>query len=156
MTVKLISSGRRTVQNRPLFPAPPFRDGTDMTDRFQAPGATEDTHSPPVAAIGNPAGGFQRHELVLELEGLEHRLATQPIIEQSKGILMCHFGIGPDTAFDVLRRWSSHTNLKVRDISRMLVAAAAAESPADPGRANRELINLINRLAKGQIPTSSE
>jgi hypothetical protein len=122
---------------------------------LQASAATEDTHPAPAAANGHSAGGFQRHELVWEFEGLEHRLATQPVIEQSKGILMGHFGIGPDAAFDMLRRWSSHTNLKVRDISRMLVTAAA-ESSADPGRAHRELINLIDRLGNGQIATPSE
>ena len=123
-----------------------------MHDPLQASAATEGAHPAPAAANGHPVSGFQWHELVFDLEGLEHRLATQPVIEQSKGILMGHFGIGPDTAFDMLRRWSSHTNLKVRDISRMLAAAVTA----DHGRANRELINLINRFAKGQIRTSSE
>ena len=123
-----------------------------MTDPFQAAADTEDTRSATVAANGHSVSGLQWHELVFDLEGLEHRLATQPVIEQSKGILMGHFGIGPDTAFDMLRRWSSHTNLKVRDISRMLATAATAEH----GRDNHELINMINQLQKRQLPTSSE
>ena len=127
-----------------------------MTDPSQAPTATEDTHLPPGGGNGHHEDGLRWRELVSELDGLERRLATQPVIEQAKGILMCHFGIGSDTAFAVLRRWSSHTNLKVRDISRMIVTAAGAESPAYPRRANRELSNLINRLDKGQIPTSNE
>ena len=127
-----------------------------MTDLSQSPIATEDTHLPPEGGNGNHNDGLRWRELVSELDGLERRLATQPVIEQAKGILMCHFGIGSDTAFAVLRRWSSHTNLKVRDISRMIVAATGAESPAYPRRANRELSNLINRLDKGQIPTSNE
>lgn len=122
-----------------------------MTDSLEAPAATEHTRPASVAASGRPADGPQWHELVSELHGLKHRLATQPVIEQSKGILMGHFGIGPDTAFEVLRRWSSYTNLKVRDISRMLVTTAAAEPPADPRLADRKLTDLINRLEKGQI-----
>ena len=126
-----------------------------MHDPLQASAATEGAHPAPAAANGHPVSGFQWHELVFDLEGLEHRLATQPVIEQSKGILMGHFGIGPDTAFDMLRRWSSHTHLKVRDISQLLVATAVPDLPTDPRRANRELTDLINRLEKGLIPTST-
>ena len=83
------------------------------------------------------------------LDGLEHRLASQPVIQQSKGILIGYFGIDPDAAFDMLRRWSSHTNLKVRDISRILVATAAANPPGDPRRASQALIDLIACFNKG-------
>jgi hypothetical protein len=131
-------------------------DALQDSAALQDSGADQDTRSASVAANSHPADGLQWHELVSELQALEHRLATQPVIEQAKGILMGHFGIGPDTAFDVLRRWSSHTNLKVRDISRMLVTTAAAESPSDPRGAHRQLITLINRLDKSQIPTSTE
>jgi hypothetical protein len=63
-------------------------------------------------------------------------------------------GIDPDTAFEVLRRRSSHTNLKVRDISQILVTTATANPAGDPRRASQELIDLITCLNKGQIPTS--
>ena len=126
-----------------------------MTDSLHAPAATENIRSASATANSPSADVIQRHELASELDGLKHRLATQPVIEQSKGILMGHFGIGPDTAFDVLRRWSSHTNLKVRDISQLLVASAAPGPSADPRRANGELTELINRLEKGQFPTST-
>ena len=127
-----------------------------MNDSLQAPIATQDTPSVLVGGNGHHEGGSQWHELVTELDGLERRLATQPVIEQAKGILMCHFGIGPEMAFAVLRRWSSRTNVKVRDIGRMIVSTVAAESPADRHRVNRELIDVIHLLDKGQIPTSSE
>ena len=55
---------------------------------------------------------------------------SQPVIEQSKGMLMLHYGIGPDAAFDVLRRSSIHANRKLRDISEMIVAATTAEHRA--------------------------
>lgn len=81
------------------------------------------------AANGRHHGNVQPEDLATVVDGLEHRLATQPVIEQSKGILMGHLGIDPDTAFDVLRRWSSHTNLKVREISQLLVTTATANPP---------------------------
>jgi ANTAR domain len=79
-------------------------------------------------------------------------LATRPVIEQSKGILIAHFGIDPAAAFDVLKRWSSHTNLKVRDVSQILVTTATANPPSSHRRAIQELIYLIECLNKGQIP----
>jgi hypothetical protein len=41
------------------------------------------------------------------VEQLEARLATLPVIEQAKGILMAKQGCDPDEAFDILRRASS-------------------------------------------------
>lgn len=89
-------------------------------------------------------------ELVAELEGLRTRLASQPVIEQSKGILMGHYRIGPDAAFEVLRRWSSHTNCKVRIICDMIVTAAGHTGAADS--AHPDLLHLINDLNQGHIP----
>jgi hypothetical protein len=126
-----------------------------MTRSMQAPAATN-THLPLASTHGRQADVRQSHDLVAELDSLQHRLATQPVIEQSKGILRGHLGIDPDTAFDVLKRWSSHTNLKVRDISQILVTTATANPPGDHRRVNQELINLIHCLNKGQIPESNE
>ena len=88
-------------------------------------------------------------DFVTELEGLRLRLASQPVIEQSKGILMLHYGIGPDAAFNLLRRWSSHTNRKLRDISEMIVATTTAEHFAGAGRSSPKLIQVINTLNAG-------
>jgi hypothetical protein len=68
--------------------------------------------------------------LIEENAGLRARLDTLPVIEQSKGILMARYQIGPEAAFDLLRRWSSHTNHKLRHLSRLLVDAAARPARA--------------------------
>ena len=59
-----------------------------MTDPSQALTATEDTHLPPEGGNGHHEDGLRWRELVSELDGLERRLATQPVIEQAKGILI--------------------------------------------------------------------
>ncbi len=61
----------------------------------------------------------------ISLADLLHKMETLPVIEQSKGVLTGYFGIGPDDAFNLLRRWSSHNNRKIRDISQLVVAAAS-------------------------------
>jgi hypothetical protein len=119
------------------------------------PAPALDAPSGPAASNGRHRPDLQSLDLAAVVDGLEHRLATQPVIEQSKGILIGHLGIDPDTAFDVLRRWSSHTNLKVREISQLLVTTATANPPGGPGRASQAVMDLIICLDKGQTPPTT-
>ena len=83
--------------------------------------------------------------LMHEIDGLRRRLGTQPTIEQAKGVLVATYGIDADTAFDVLVRWSQHTNTKLRLLAAGLVAAASDPS-AEPGAGLHRFI--------GQLPGS--
>jgi hypothetical protein len=108
------------------------------------------------AANGLRCDGTSRltEDLVAELAGLRRRLDTLPVIEQSKGILIGYFGIDADTAFNVLRRWSSHTNIKLRDISQLLVDAAS--TPPRPGQPPRSALDhLISRLQARDTPAKA-
>lgn len=68
-----------------------------------------------------------------ELADLRRWLRSLPVIEQAKGILMAHYLIDADTAAQVLRRWSSRHNVRIRTISQQLTAAAARPRPR-PGQ----------------------
>ena len=46
---------------------------------------------------------------------------SRAIIEQAKGSLMLAYGLDADQAFAMLNWWSSHRNLKVRELSTRLV-----------------------------------
>jgi hypothetical protein len=112
----------------------PSTDGRDVAGDGSGPGLSDGVE-----------------QLLLDYEHLQRRLETMPVIEQAEGILMGRFGIDPDTAFQLLRRWSSHTNHKLRDISGLLVAAAAqpAADPTDGPQRQRTptaLDHLISRL----------
>lgn len=61
---------------------------------------------------------------------LQARLASMPVIEQAKGILMAQFGWPEDQAFDALRRTSQRENIKVRDLAAKIVATAAQSASA--------------------------
>lgn len=52
---------------------------------------------------------------------LEARLASMPLIEQAKGIVMARTGCGPDEAFELLKKSSQRANVKVRDLAAELV-----------------------------------
>jgi hypothetical protein len=56
---------------------------------------------------------------------LQARLESLPVIEQAKGVLMAGTGCNPDEAFDILRRASQRTNVKVRDLAEAVVARAS-------------------------------
>jgi ANTAR domain-containing protein len=65
---------------------------------------------------------------------LEARLETLPLIEQAKGILMAQTGCGPEQAFDMLRRASQRSNVKVRDLATDIVDRAMAAAPNGGGK----------------------
>lgn len=84
------------------------------------------------AAIGN-AGRYleaRRHA-----EQLALALTSRAEIDQAKGVLMALRGIDADAAFDALRAQSQHTQVKLRDVARQLLAGLRTDSPAGAGPA---------------------
>ena len=49
------------------------------------------------------------------------------VIEQAKGVLVQLYSVDVDTAYALLRAFSSDTNRKVRDIAQVLVDAASCD-----------------------------
>jgi ANTAR domain len=62
---------------------------------------------------------------------LQARLGTMPVIEQAKGIVIAQQRCGPGEAFDVLRRASQQTNIKLHVLAAQIVEHFA--SSADRG-----------------------
>ncbi len=58
---------------------------------------------------------------------MEHRA----IIEQAKGSLMVAYGLNADQAFGMLQWWSSHRNLKVRELAARLVTTCEQGTGSD-------------------------
>jgi hypothetical protein len=61
---------------------------------------------------------------------LQAKLASMPVIEQAKGVIMAQCGWPEDRAFEALRQASQRENIKVRDLAAMIVARAASSVPA--------------------------
>jgi hypothetical protein len=61
---------------------------------------------------------------------LQSRLATMPVIEQAKGIVMAQQGCGPEEAFDLLRRASQRSNVKVHELAEQIVKVVASGKSA--------------------------
>jgi len=78
------------------------------------------------------------------------QLASMPVIEQAKGIIMAQSRCGEAEAFDTLRRASQRSNLPVRDLAARIVAkAAATATPATgPDRQSRTPTHTRTKLLR--------
>ena len=74
-------------------------------------------------------------------EALEQLSQSRPSIDQAKGALMFAYRIDEETAFELLREYSQHLNLKVRDLARDLTEATRQPGGWSPGTRN-----LLDRL----------
>ena len=67
------------------------------------------------------------------------------VIEQAKGVLVQLYSVDVDTAWALLRTFSTDTNRKVRDIAQVLVSAASCDrTPAKPRPVSAHL--MLERL----------
>ena len=62
-------------------------------------------------------------------EQLRSAIASRTLLGQAQGILMERYRLTPEKSFEVLRRVSQDSNVKVRDVAQRLV-----ETGETPGR----------------------
>ena len=75
--------------------------------------------------LGQVASTLFRHK---ELgEGLQQAMLSRATIEQAKGILMARHKLTADAAFDLLRKASSHRNVKLRTLAEQIVETGELE-----------------------------
>lgn len=66
-------------------------------------------------------------------EQMEEALQSRDVIGQAKGVIMAREGVGPDQAFDMLRRASQRLNVKLRDVARQVADSATNSAPPATG-----------------------
>lgn len=59
------------------------------------------------------------------VSGLQTALQSRHLIGVAQGILMAQYDMGLETAFEVLRRYSSHANVKLREVAKRVVELRA-------------------------------
>ena len=64
------------------------------------------------------------------------KLETMPVIEQAKGILIAQNGCTPEEAFDMLRRASQRSNVRVSELASGIVDRAVTRGR--PGREQQQ------------------
>ncbi|WP_188112958.1 MEDS domain-containing protein [Mycobacterium simiae] len=91
-------------------------------------------------------------DLQRQLADLRNKLASQPVIEQAKGMLMQAFGLTAEHAFQIIKALSQDGNIKLREAARQLVDTWASQGPR-PGydAASEFLLRLRHQLRHDEM-----
>ncbi|WP_181776525.1 ANTAR domain-containing protein [Amycolatopsis pittospori] len=88
----------------------------------------------------------------IERDQLREALATQPVIEQAKGMFMLLRGWSAAEAFAALRAISQNTNVKLHDVATVIVAAGTT---AEPSLADEDAVHAVLTEARRSVLGSS-
>ncbi len=97
-----------------------------------------------VASTGDAALLAEVVELRAKNEQLGRALATRPVIDQARGMVMALAPCSSARAWDLLVGVSQHCNIKLRDVAAALVATTKDETLPEP--IQRELRRALRRL----------
>jgi hypothetical protein len=145
-------------QESPSAPPPPRQNGHPSADQHSAEDGQvsadghglRDGHQPETDDTATQL--IDVAALLAENDGLRQRLASQPVIEQAKGILMGYYRINADTAFQLLRRWSQDSNAKVRRIAELLTDTTT-QAPGEPAAPHEIATRLWPQDSTHRHPT---
>jgi ANTAR domain len=82
-------------------------------------------------------------------------MSTMRVIEQAKGIVMAQQGCGPEEAFDLLRRVSQRTNVKLHVLAEQIVEQVASSSSASNVTPSRWAARGLGNRQRGRAMTRS-
>lgn len=101
----------------------------------------------PTDPLLRPALGQEErlHLLQEEVEQLRQALASRPVIDQARGILMATYGCTSDEAWHILREASQLSNTKLRTVAESVTASAAAEATPPPREVRTALSRALAR-----------
>ncbi|MEU7472916.1 ANTAR domain-containing protein [Streptomyces sp. NPDC044984] len=119
------------------------RAGLDTTDPLRSP-APEGAPPGTVSAVA-----LEREErlqlLEEEVEQLRRAIASRPVIDQARGILMATYSCTSDEAWHILREASQLSNTKLRTVAEALTAGAEAEGAPPPEEVRSALSRALAR-----------
>jgi response regulator NasT len=117
--------------------------GLDATDPLRSP-APEGAPSRTVSAVALEREE-RLHLLEEEVEQLRRAIASRPVIDQARGILMATYGCTSDEAWHILREASQLSNTKLRAVAEALTAGAEAEGAPPPEEVRSALSRALAR-----------
>lgn len=94
----------------------------------------------------------QRRSAAAEVdEAVRASAETRGLIEQVKGALMLSYGLDANDAFDLLRQYSQLTNVKVREVARLLASVIARS-----GRWPEAAQQMFEELLAGTVSSNGD
>ncbi|MEU1848636.1 ANTAR domain-containing protein [Streptomyces sp. NPDC019990] len=85
------------------------------------------------------------HTLQEEVEQLRQAIASRPVIDQARGILMATHGCSSDEAWHILRETSQLSNTKLREVAAAVTASAETNGPPPPPELRTALQRALAR-----------
>ncbi|MEU0737960.1 ANTAR domain-containing protein [Streptomyces sp. NPDC006134] len=135
--------------------------GLDTTDPLRSaahrppaprPGPVPSPRPAPAPVPARSAVALERserlHDLQEEVEQLRHALASRPVIDQARGILMATHGCTSDEAWHLLRETSQLSNTKLRAVAAAITSSAGNGGPPLPGAVRTALRAALARLGR--------
>lgn len=92
------------------------------------------------------AGAERLHVLEEEVDQLRRAIASRPVIDQARGVLMALHSCTSDEAWDILREASQLSNTKLRDVAGAVTAGTETEGPPPPPEIRSALRTALARL----------
>jgi anti-anti-sigma regulatory factor len=126
--------------------------GLDTTDPLTGRAAAEAAPAPPPAPATSAVAlerAEQLHVLQEEVEQLRQAIASRPVIDQARGILMATHGCTSDEAWHILRETSQLSNTKLRDVAAAVTASAEADGPPPSAELRTALQRAVARRRRG-------
>jgi anti-anti-sigma regulatory factor len=120
--------------------------GLDTTDPLRGDTRPAPEPAPPAArsAVARERAE-QLHVLQEEVDQLRQAIASRPVIDQARGILMATQACTSDEAWHILRETSQLSNTKLRTVAAALTAGAKPDGPPLPPDLRRALRTALAR-----------
>jgi hypothetical protein len=97
----------------------------------------------------------RRSETQAEVESALVRIAeTRSCIDQAKGMIMVATGCDSESAFGVLRKYSSHKNVKVNDLARRMVEAITAQPHTEDHACHAAVFGFLDSVEDFSTPAA--
>ncbi|WP_112469531.1 ANTAR domain-containing response regulator [Streptomyces triticisoli] len=108
--------------------------GLDTTDPLHPPagGTGPGLSEPPVASAVALERAERLLQLQAEVEQLRRAIASRPVIDQARGVLMAAHACTPEQAWDILRETSQRSNTKLRTVAAAVTEGARSDGPPPP------------------------
>ncbi|MCX4701009.1 ANTAR domain-containing protein [Streptomyces sp. NBC_01373] len=110
--------------------------------------APEPPHPPAPSAVAVERAEQLRH-LQQEVDQLRQAIASRPVIDQARGILMATHACTSDEAWTILREASQLSNTKLRTVAAAVTASTGTDGPPPPEELRTALRTAVARRWHG-------
>ncbi|MFJ8144400.1 ANTAR domain-containing protein [Streptomyces sp. NPDC096048] len=124
--------------------------GLDTTDPLRDTAHRPEPEARPATAAAPSSVAAERserlHVLQEEVEQLRHAIASRPVIDQARGVLMALHACTSEEAWHILREASQLSNTKLRTVAAAVTASAESDGPPPPAEVRTALRTALGRL----------